>query len=174
MALPRLLAVGASAAVAGLILAASGWALFHPAQPTAGSTLVGRQAPGLALRTIDGTVLVLSQYRGTPVVLNFWASWCVPCRQEAPVLGAAAGRYSGRVQFLGANFQDTEGNARAYEAEVKDPYPVGPIVAGSYLDFGVSAPPETFFIDRQGIVVSKYIGPLSDQILDVRLQQLRP
>ena len=155
-----------------VLMGALGWGLTHPANK-APATLVGSPAPGLAIRTFDGMVYDLAELRGTPIVLNFWASWCVPCRQEAPVLDAAARSHTGRIQFLGANFQDTDSAARAYEAEVNDPYPVGPIIRGSYHDFGVTAPPETFFIDRQGNVISQFAGPFSDKVLAVYLSQLQ-
>ena len=155
-----------------VLMAALVWGLTHPANK-APATLVGSPAPQLAIRTFDGTVYDLAQLRGTPIVLNFWASWCVPCRQEAPVLDAAARNYAGRIQFLGANFQDTDSAAKAYEAEINDPYPVGPIIRGSYHDFGVTAPPETFFIDRQGNVISQFAGPFSDKVLAVYISQLQ-
>ena len=155
-----------------VLMAGLGWGLIHPANK-APATLVGKPAPELAIRTFDGRVYDLAQLRGTPVVLNFWASWCVACRQEAPVLAAAANRSAGRIQFLGADFQDSDQAAKAYEAEIKDPYPVGPIIRGSYRDFGVTAPPETFFIDRQGNVISQVAGPLSDKLMTVYISQLQ-
>lgn len=159
-------------AVLAVIMAGLGWGLVHPANK-APATLIGKPAPELAIRTFDGEVYDLAGLRGTPIVLNFWASWCVACRQEAPVLAAAAKSHAGRIQFLGADFQDTDSAAQAYEAEIKDPYPVGPIIRGSYHDFGVTAPPETFFIDRQGIVISQFAGPLSDKVMAIYISQLQ-
>lgn len=169
----RLQVVGWSvgAAVLGVTMAGLGWGLIHAANK-APATLVGKPAPELAIQTFEGKTYDLVQLQGTPIVLNFWASWCVACRQEAPVLDAGANHYAGRIQFLGADFQDTDSAAKAYEAEIKDTYPVGPIVRGSYHDFGVTAPPETFFIDRQGTVVSKFAGPLTDKLLAVYISQL--
>ena len=154
------------------LMAALWWGLTHAANNSP-ATLVGHQAPDLAIRTFDDTVFDLAQLHGTPVVLNFWASWCVPCRQEAPVLDAAARSNKGRIQFLGADFKDSDSAARVYEAQINDPYPVGPIIRGSYHDFGVTAPPETFFIDRQGRVISQFAGPLTDKVLAIYISQLQ-
>jgi len=118
--------------------------------------------------------LALSDVRGTPLVVTFWASWCVPCKQEAPILNAAARNYEGRVHFVGLDIQDSDSAARAYQADVLSPYQVGPAIKGSYRDWGVTAPPETFFIDRQGLVVSKIVGPVDRHQLEVYVGLLGP
>ena len=157
----------------GLLLGSLGWGLLHPAGPVP-STLLGKPAPEMTIAALDGSQQRLAELRGTPVVVNFWASWCVPCKEEAPILNAAAREYSGRVQFVGVDVQDSDSAARKYQAEVQSPYPVGPAIAGSYLDWGVTAPPETFFISRQGIVISKILGPVDRQRLEVYMSQLGP
>ena len=159
--------------LAGLLLGARGWGLVHASNKLP-PNLLGRAAPAMTVAALDGRRVELSAFHGTPLVVNFWASWCVPCRQEAPVLNAAAREYEGRVQFVGVDIQDTDSAARAYQAELMSPYPVGPAIKGSYHDWGVSAPPETFFIDRQGVVVSKILGPVDRQRLEVYLSQLGP
>src|SRR6266568_1550749 len=150
----------------GTLFASLGWGLLHAAQkqPT---SLVGSQVPDLTIRSLDGDLISLRALKGTPLVINFWASWCVPCRQEAPALAAAAQRLAGKAQFVGVDIQDTDSAARAYEAEIKSPYPVGTAVHGSYRDFGVTTPPETFFVDRNGIVQSRIIRPVDAQQLEV-------
>src|SRR2546422_11402975 len=82
----------------GLLLGSLGWGLAHPANPSPRSP-VGKSAPDLTIGALDRGELRLSTFRGTPLVVNFWASWCVPCRQEAPVLNAAARQYQVRSQF---------------------------------------------------------------------------
>lgn len=162
------------AALLGAVLLVSlGWGLTRATQK-ADPTLVGSPAPALAIRSLDGKTIRLADLRGTPLVVNFWASWCVPCRQEAPVLNAAANKYARRVEFLGVDIQDSDAAARSYQAEVQSPYPVGPAIEGRYQDWGVTAPPETFFIDRDGVVNSRVIGPLTEHALEVYLSQLAP
>ena len=123
------------------------------------SSLTGHPAPELTVQAFDGRTISVSALRGRPLVLNFWASWCVPCRQEAPVLAEAARAHAG-VQFLGAGIQDSEGPARAFQRQYPAPYPVGLVTDGSYLHYGVTGPPETYFIDSAGIVRYRYLGPL--------------
>lgn len=156
----RVRLVGWSAAgllVAGLI-GLMGWALGHPDAGPAPTSAV-RQAPDLTVRTFDGDLVRLVSLRGEPVVLNFWASWCEPCRQEAPALAEGA-RTVTAVHFIGVAIQDDETSARRFRQEFNPPYPVGIAVSGSYLAFGVTGPPETYFIDRQGMIRSRFAGPL--------------
>ncbi|HLH71375.1 MAG TPA: TlpA disulfide reductase family protein [Candidatus Dormibacteraeota bacterium] len=169
----RQLMVGLVTGLAALMLVALGWGLLHP--PSADASLVGKVAPDVTIRPLNGGGEVrLSQFRGRPVVLNFWASWCAPCRQEAPTLNAAARRYQGRVQFLGVDIQDSSVAARTFQSSVQSPYPVGPAVAGGALAYGVTAPPETFFIDRQGRVSASVIGPVSERQLQLSIDELSP
>ena len=95
-----------------LLLAGLGWGLNHAATQ-APKTLVGQVAPDLTIQRLEGGELKLSSLGGSPLVVNFWASWCAPCRQEAPVLNAAAVEYSGRVKFVGLDIQDSDQGARA-------------------------------------------------------------
>jgi cytochrome c biogenesis protein CcmG/thiol:disulfide interchange protein DsbE len=154
-----------------VLLVALGWGLAHPAE-RAPASLVGRPAPDLAIQSVDGTRVVLADLRGRPVVLNFWASWCPPCREEDPALKSAATSAGDRVRFLGVNIQDTDAAARAYAAEQSPPYPVGPLVAGRYQDYGVTVPPETFFIDSEGKVAARFVGPLDPPTLEVYIGML--
>lgn len=147
------------------VMAALGWGLIHPASP-APPNLVGRPAPNLTVRSLDGPVLQLADFKGRPVVVNFWASWCGPCRQEEPVLRAGASTYTGRAQFIGVNIAESEAAARQYESRSPHPYPVGPAIRGGPADFGVTAPPETFFLDSDGRVAALFVGALDAATLD--------
>ena len=165
---PALLGWALVAAALAVVLSAAGWGMAHAARPSA--QLVGRPAPGLTVRAFDGSTVSLAGLRGRPVVLNFWASWCAPCRQEDPSLQAAARAHSGEVAFLGVDIQDSEAAARTYEASARHPYPVGEAVAGGPSDFGVTGPPETVFIDASGVVAARFTGPLDDSSLARYLQ----
>lgn len=162
----------AAGGVAALMLAALAWSLVRAERSTPEQS--GQAVPGITVAALDGSEVRLQDLRGMPVVLNFWASWCVPCRQEAPALNAAASAYAGRIRFLGVDIQDSDQPARAYQDQVRSPYPVGPAVRGSERDFGVTAPPETFFIDRAGVVSARVVGPLQARRLELAIEELRP
>ncbi|MGI9020892.1 MAG: TlpA family protein disulfide reductase [Solirubrobacterales bacterium] len=117
-------------------------------------------APALA----DGEV-GLDELRGTPVVLNFWASWCVPCREEAPLLAQSWQRYGPQgILFVGLNMQDVTDDAGEFMREFDNDYlNVRDPTDATSRDWGVTGIPETFFITPGGRVVSHAIGVLSSQ-----------
>jgi cytochrome c biogenesis protein CcmG, thiol:disulfide interchange protein DsbE len=156
----------------GALLATLAWGLSHP-PAGAPPAVAGRPAPALTVHTFDGTSITVAELRGKPVVLNFWASWCAPCKQEAPVLADAA-RSSTGVSFLGAAIQDADSPARAFEREFQPPYPTGLDTNSGYLRYGVTGPPETYFIDSAGIVRYRYAGPLDAQTLRLYLAKIAP
>jgi len=131
------------------------------------SPLINKSAPAFDLRTLGSGRLSLSSYRGRPVVLNFWASWCTACKIEHPYLVAAWLNYSPKgVAFVGVVYQDTPSNARSFMkqrgggwASVLDPE------QQTAIDYGVYGVPETFFIDRKGIIRHKSTGPVTPSLL---------
>lgn len=160
---------GAAGLAAAILLAAMAWGLAHPASAPADAVL-GKPAPDLVVQALDGTQVRLSDLRGQPVVLNFWASWCAPCRQEEGPLKAAALRWGGRVAFLGVDFHDSLAAARVTQDRARYPYPVGPAAAGIPAAYSVTAPPETFFIAGGGVVAARFVGPLDSDLIGRYLQ----
>jgi cytochrome c biogenesis protein CcmG/thiol:disulfide interchange protein DsbE len=142
------------------------------------SPLLGRPAAAFALTTFDGRPITLESLRGRVVVVNFWASWCIPaCYDEAPSLERAWQAYRDRgVVLVGVNIQDKEEPARRFLTRFGHTFPNAPDPAGRVsVDYGVYGVPETFFIDRRGQVRFKQVGAVTDEILrrhlDVLLQE---
>jgi cytochrome c biogenesis protein CcmG, thiol:disulfide interchange protein DsbE len=138
------------------------------------STLLNKPAPTFTLRSINGEPLSLSRYRGHPVILNFWASWCPGCRVEHQYLVQAWQQYRpAGVQLVGIAFHDTSPDLRSYMHRYGGGWPTaqdpGEDVAISY---GVAAPPETFFIDSRGVVRYKVTGSVSPQVLTKEIRRL--
>ena len=137
------------------------------------SPLIARQAPSFVLTLFDGRTVTLEDLRGKVVFLNFWASWCPPCRAEAKTLEAAWKEYKDKdVLFLGIDIQDTEKDARAFIEEFGITYMNGRDPTGRIaIDYGVWGIPETFFIDRQGRITYKHVGGLGLPIITAKLDQ---
>ncbi|NOJ82789.1 TlpA family protein disulfide reductase [Myxococcus xanthus] len=134
----------------------------------------GKPAPDFALRALDsGEKVSLADLKGRPVVINFWASWCSPCRVEHPVLEWGARQYGSQAVFLGVVFQDTDDNARGFLQQYGASFPqlVDPR-SRMALDYGVAGVPETYFIDPNGIIRGKHVGPIDPQTLALRIQEL--
>lgn len=126
-----------------------GIALARRGQPTNGA------APDFTATTFDGQTLRLSELRGQVVVLNFWASWCGPCREEAPTLQALSTEYAERgVVFVGIAYAEEDANSLAFMREFGITYPNAPdrgtIISENL--YGITGVPETFIIDQRGQV----------------------
>ena len=147
----------------------------RPAGPV-DTPIVGRAAPAFDLETLDGGRLSLAQLRGSAVVLNFWASWCIPCREEAPLLTAADATYGPRgVRVLGVVYQDSAENARDFMRRYGQTYPGLLDPSGrTAIDYGVFGIPETFFIDASGVVRSRQVGALTEDDLQRQLEAIVP
>ncbi|MCB0063502.1 MAG: TlpA family protein disulfide reductase [Caldilineaceae bacterium] len=119
-------------------------------------------APDFTLTTLDGEEFALSAQQGTPIVLNFWATWCGPCQNEMPALQTASERFGGRVQIVGVDQGETaEVVARfAEEMGITFAMPIDTEMAVGEL-YGVRAMPTTFFIDRNGVIRHIYLGEMN-------------
>lgn len=139
------------------------------------SPLIGHQAPDFTITLFDGSTLKLSDLRGKVVFLNFWASWCPPCREEARDLEAAWQRLKGSdVVFLGIDIQDTEKDALQFLKEFGVTYPNGRDAAGKVsIDYGVWGIPETYFIDPDGRITYKHVGALGQGLVMAKLEEAR-
>lgn len=160
------IAVGLIVVVVGVALAGS-----LGADPSVvGSALINKPAPEITLEELGGDGQVqLADHLGDVVVVNFWASWCTGCRQEHAALDAAAAEYADfDVTFLGVNTLDEEGQAMGFLDRFGwSEHTTYGIDRGSQAAFsyGVAGLPETFFIDRDGMVVGKVIGPVTLDLL---------
>lgn len=152
------------------ILGLLAWGL-HKSQ--AGQRDSGK-APDFTLTGYDGRVVTLISLRGQVVVINFWASWCVPCRQEAAYLERTWRKYKDRgVVFIGVDYVDTEKEARQYIQEFDITYINGPDLGTRISQaFNIKGVPETYYVDRDGTLRGMTIGPLQSPELDQRIDQL--
>ena len=157
-------------AVVFSLLGMIGWKLWQ-----SGLTQVSSgTAPDFTLTTFDGQTFHLSSQRPKVVVVNFWASWCIPCRQEAPLLEATWRAYRDRgVVFVGVDYLDTESEARKYMAEFNNTYPNGPD-AGTRIAtlYRVKGVPETYFVNAGGELRGVIIGPTNETELHQRIEAL--
>ena len=118
----------------------------------------------------DGKVSPM-ELRGHPVVVNFWASWCVPCKKEAPVLDASALAHRGRVVFLGIDVQDFKSDARRFLHRYNTPYVSVRDGAGSTYDaYGLTGLPETYWLDARGRIVAHHAGQIDHDQLEAGIR----
>jgi cytochrome c biogenesis protein CcmG/thiol:disulfide interchange protein DsbE len=162
----RVIMLGALVLVLG-VLAVASFRSNRPAELTI--ALARGQTPDAPLFTLqrlgDQGTLDLAHFRGKVVVLNFWASWCEPCRDEAPAIEAAWRRYRDRgVVVIGVNVQDLLPKAARFVEAVGATYPMARDRDNRvYRAYGLTGVPETFFIDRAGRVVRKFAGVVTDR-----------
>lgn len=156
----QVIALALVAGLLGLLV----WKLTHQSHPPK----LGGPAPAFSLKRIDGGGTVdLASLRGKPVVLNFWASWCVPCKSEAAALEAAYRHYKSQgVVFLGIDYHDVTGDARTFLSHHGVTYTTLQDGSGMVGDrYGLTGVPETYFVDRNGRLVGSHIvGTITNQV----------
>ena len=154
------LALVAVAGLLGLLV----WQLTHQTHPPK----IGGPAPNFTLRRINAAgKLDLASLRGKPVVINFWASWCVPCKGEAKLLEQAWRQYRSQgVVFVGVDYHDVTSDARTFMSHHGITYPIVQDGSGMTGDeYGLTGVPETYFVDRRGrLVGSHIIGTITNQV----------
>jgi cytochrome c biogenesis protein CcmG/thiol:disulfide interchange protein DsbE len=166
------LGVGSIVLLVGVALTAIvfGVALLRQSQtqPQSGA------APDFTLTTLDGEQIRLSEQRGKVVILNFWASWCIPCRDEAPVLQNIWEQYRSRgVIVVGVAYTDTERGAREFIAEYGQTYPNGMDIGTRISDlYHIQGVPETFVIDQQGNIAEFIYAAVNEADLSALLDSL--
>ncbi len=162
----RLIVYGLILSLLGLM----GWGIVRAAS----GPLDSGMAPDFTLTTFRGETVTLSALRGRVVVINFWASWCPPCREEAAYLERTWRKYRDRgVVFIGVDYADTRKEALAYIAEFDITYPNGPDI-GTRISrtYRIRGVPETFFVDKRGQLRGVHIGPLKPPELDQKIEEL--
>ena len=138
------------------------------------SPLIDKPAPKFALSRLDNAsrVVRLEDLRGKTFILNVWASWCVACREEHPVLVEFAKKRA--VPLYGLDYKDTRADAGAWLSRFGNPYDVSLFDADGRvgIDFGVYGVPETFVIDGNGVIRMKHIGPITPEVLADEIEPL--
>jgi cytochrome c biogenesis protein CcmG, thiol:disulfide interchange protein DsbE len=168
--LPLAYLVGA-AVLPLILMALLVWGLLGAGAAPVG---IGSKGPDFALADLDGNPVRLADLQGRPVIVNFWASWCAPCVEEFPLLQRAASAHAADgLAIVGIVVQDRSEAARAFMQRMGARWPAAMDPNGDVARaYGLYAPPESFFIDRHGVVAGQQIGQLTQADLDRQLQAI--
>ena len=163
-----------------LIVVPLGWLLlsgFGRDPREVASPLIGRPAPSWTPTSLSGETISSADLAGRPYVVNFWASYCIPaCVDEHPVLADAHERYGDEVAIVGLVYNDDPADAQGFLDRYGDagyPHLLDPD-GRLAIEYGVTGPPETFFVDADGILRSKVFGPVTDAAMAERLTTIMP
>ena len=130
------------------------------------------EAPDFKLVSLSGEEIRLSDLKGKPVILNFWASWCGPCREESPLLGSTAKKYDQDVEFLGVAVNDSEDKVKTFSKRAGMDYHIGLDNGSIAASYKVNGIPATFFINSDGRIVDTWVGGISEENLTKRIEKL--
>lgn len=151
------------------------YGLFYASDPKSiPSALVGKPAPSFIVNTFKGEEISLDQFLGKPIVLNFWASWCLACREEAYILEKAHQTFSQKgAVFIGIATNDTREKSISFIEKYKKTFYLAPDTdsAKYALDYGVTGLPETFFINKHGVIEYKHLGTITAESIETFLQE---
>lgn len=164
-----------SAAVLLILLGVAFYFNMNKAESVDVKPLAGYKAPEFTIQDMEGNTLHLADLKGKPVFINFWASWCPPCRAEMPHIQAAYEKYGDKIQFIMINTieQDTMEDLKAYLAEAKLTFPI-------YLDekslvnqlYQVPGWPTSLFINKKGIIVDRLTRPMTAEMTESLMQSI--
>ncbi len=135
---------------------------------------IGNQAPDFTLRSIDGSTVRLADLRGKPVLINFWATWCPPCKEEMPAIEKAYQKYRGQGWvFLGIDMKEDTETVRKFVTEGKYSWTFLMDDGKASSAYRVTGVPETYIVDRDGIVRDSRIGPMTYSEFDSKLSRIK-
>ena len=134
---------------------------------------VGHKAPDFTLNTLAGDEIQLSNLRGRPVVVNFWATWCPPCRAEIPFFQEANRKYNGQAVILGVDDGEPRETVARFAGELGMTYPI-PLDEEGVVSrqYRANSLPTTYFIDRNGVIQHLHIGIINQAVLESQIEQL--
>jgi len=170
-----------AAAIVVVILLGSGWIFLS--RPLAGGSEVandpapvpGHPAPEFALKNLSGQTVRLSDFKGKPVLINFWATWCGPCRSEFPDFQRASIENAGKLVIIGVNHTTLDQPAviNDFVAEMGATFPIVLDETGEVAKtYQVKGLPTSFFVDRNGVVNEVFVGPVNKAYIEAKLKEL--